>query len=68
MTGRFPRQLSLHAQTPGRISGAYPGVELTGRFERREKPVDLGSVMLEIDDAIVVDIQLRTRAAGEMAA
>ena len=28
-----------------------PEVELTGRFERREKAVDLDSVVREIDDA-----------------
>jgi RIO kinase 1 len=29
----------------------HPEVELTGRFEREEAPIDLGSVMREIDDA-----------------
>ena len=37
----------------------HPGVELTGRFERSDKPVDLESVMLEID-APAVDITLST--------
>jgi RIO kinase 1 len=29
-----------------------PDIELTGRYERVEKPVDVGSVMLEVDDAL----------------
>jgi RIO kinase 1 len=30
----------------------YPEIELTGRFERIEKPVDVDGVMLEVDDAL----------------
>ncbi len=30
----------------------YPEIELTGRFERIEKPVDVGSVMREVNDAL----------------
>ena len=39
----------------------HPGVELTGRFERSVKPVDLDSVMLEIDDARAEDAARRLR-------
>jgi RIO kinase 1 len=42
----------------------HPGVELTGRFERSEKPVDLDSVMLEIDDARAEDAARRLRMQG----
>ncbi|RZI80464.1 MAG: serine protein kinase RIO [Rubrivivax sp.] len=31
--------------------GLHPEVQLTGHFQRDEKPVDLGSVLREIDDA-----------------
>jgi RIO kinase 1 len=41
-----------------------PGVELTGRFEHSEKPVDLESVMLEIDDARAEDAARRLRMQG----
>jgi RIO kinase 1 len=30
----------------------FPEIELTGRYERIEKPVDVGSVMREVDDAL----------------
>jgi len=30
----------------------YPAIELTGRYERIEKPVDVGGVMREVDDAL----------------
>ncbi|HTF15165.1 MAG TPA: PA4780 family RIO1-like protein kinase [Burkholderiales bacterium] len=30
----------------------YPAIELTGRHERIEKPVDVGGVMREVDDAL----------------
>ena len=39
----------------------HPEVELTGRFERSVKPVDLDSVMLEIDDARAEDAARRLR-------
>ena len=39
----------------------HPGVELTGRFERSVKPVDLDSVMREIDDARAEDAARRLR-------
>ncbi len=42
----------------------HPGVELTGRFERSDKPVDLDSVMLEIDDARAEDAARRLRMQG----
>jgi RIO kinase 1 len=42
----------------------HPGVELTGRFERSVKPVDLDSVMLEIDDARAEDAARRLRMQG----
>ncbi|MDB5862340.1 MAG: RIO-like kinase [Betaproteobacteria bacterium] len=42
----------------------HPGVELTGRFERSVKPVDLDSVMLEIDDARAEDAARRLRTQG----
>jgi RIO kinase 1 len=42
----------------------HPGVELTGRFERIVKPVDLDSVMLEIDDARAEDAARRLRQLG----
>jgi RIO kinase 1 len=42
----------------------HPGVELTGRFERNVKPVDLDSVMLEIDDARAEDAARRLRMQG----
>ena len=42
----------------------HPGVELTGRFERSVKPVDLDSVMLEIDDARAADAARRVRMQG----
>ena len=38
-----------------------PEVKLTGRFERSMKPVDLGSVVREIDDARVEDASRRLR-------
>ena len=42
----------------------HPGVELTGRFERSVKPVDLEGVMLEIDDARAEDAARRLRMQG----
>jgi RIO kinase 1 len=42
----------------------HPGVELTGRFERSVQPVDLDSVMLEIDDARAEDAARRLRMQG----
>ena len=39
----------------------HPEVELTGRFERSMKPVDLGSVVREIDDARAEDAARRLR-------
>jgi RIO kinase 1 len=42
----------------------HPEVELTGRFERSVRPVDLDSVMLEIDDARVEDAARRLRMQG----
>ena len=39
----------------------HPEVELTGRFERTFEPVDLDSVMLEIDDARAEDAARRLR-------
>ena len=39
----------------------HPEVELTGRFERSVQPVDLDSVMLEIDDARAEDAARRLR-------
>jgi RIO kinase 1 len=42
----------------------HPGVELTGRFERSVKPVDLDSVMHEIDDARAEDAARRVRMQG----
>ena len=42
----------------------HPGVELTGRFERSVKPVDLDSVMFEIDDARAEDAARRLRMQG----
>jgi RIO kinase 1 len=30
----------------------YPAIKLTGRYERIEKPVDVGGVMREVDDAL----------------
>ena len=42
----------------------HPGVELTGRFERSEKAVDLDSVMHEIDDARAEDAARRLRMQG----
>lgn len=42
----------------------HPEVELTGRFERSVKPVDLDSVMLEIDDARAEDAARRLRMQG----
>lgn len=42
----------------------HPGVELTGRFEHSVKPVDLDSVMLEIDDARAADRARRLRMQG----
>ena len=42
----------------------HPGVELTGRFDRSVKPVDLESVMLEIDDARAEDAARRLRMQG----
>ena len=42
----------------------HPGVELTGRFERSVKPVDLDGVMLEIDDARREDAARRLRMQG----
>jgi RIO kinase 1 len=42
----------------------HPEVELTGRFERSVKPVDLDSVMLEIDDARAEDAARRVRMQG----
>jgi RIO kinase 1 len=42
----------------------HPGVQLTGRFDRSVKPVDLDSVMLEIDDARAEDAARRLRMQG----
>jgi RIO kinase 1 len=42
----------------------HPGVELTGRFERSVQPVDVDSVMLEIDDARAEDAARRLRMRG----
>lgn len=42
----------------------HPGVELTGRFEHSVKPVDLDSIMLEIDDARAADRARRLRMQG----
>jgi len=42
----------------------HPELELTGRFERSVKPVDLDSVMLEIDDARAEDAARRLRMQG----
>jgi RIO kinase 1 len=42
----------------------HPEVELTGRFERSVKPVDLDSVMHEIDDARAEDAARRLRMQG----
>jgi len=39
----------------------HPEVELSGRFERTEKAVDLGSVVREIDDARAQDAMRRLR-------
>ena len=39
----------------------HPEVELTGRFERSEKAVDVGSVVREIDDARAEDAMRRLR-------
>jgi len=39
----------------------HPDVQLTGRFERSVKPVDLGSVVREIDDARAEDAARRMR-------
>jgi RIO kinase 1 len=39
----------------------HPEVKLTGRFERSEKPADLGSVMREIDDARAEEAARRRR-------
>ena len=39
----------------------HPEVELTGRFERSMEPVDLGSVVREIDDARAEDAARRLR-------
>ncbi len=40
----------------------HPGVELTGRFARRHKAVDLRSVVREIDDARAEEVARRVRA------
>jgi RIO kinase 1 len=42
----------------------HPEVELTGRFERSVKPVDLDSVMHEIEDARAEDAARRLRMQG----
>jgi RIO kinase 1 len=42
----------------------HPEVKLTGRFERTEKPADLGSVMREIDDARAEEAARRRRLQG----
>ena len=42
----------------------HPEVELTGCFERSMTPVDLGSVVLEIDDARAEDAARRLRMQG----
>jgi RIO kinase 1 len=42
----------------------HSGVELTGRFERSVKPVDLDGIMLEIDDARAEDAARRLRMQG----
>ena len=39
----------------------HPEVKLTGCFEHSTKPVDLGSVILEIDDALAEDAARRLR-------
>jgi RIO kinase 1 len=39
----------------------HPDVELTGRFERREKAVDLESVLSEIEDARFEEVERRRR-------
>jgi RIO kinase 1 len=55
--GRFAPEL-LHTAYGKEIWSLYksgnltPETELTGRFERIEKPVDVGSVMREVDDAL----------------
>jgi RIO kinase 1 len=55
--GRFAPEL-LHTQYAKEIWSLYksgklrPDTDLTGRFERIEKPVDVGSVMREVDDAL----------------
>jgi RIO kinase 1 len=41
-----------------------PDTPLTGRFDRPEKPVDLDSVMQEIDDAKFEDAARRLRLQG----
>ena len=46
------------------VGARHPGVELTGRFERSVKPVDLDGVMLEIDDARAEDAARRLRMQG----
>jgi len=47
-----------------RQGGLHPRVELSGRFERSVKPVDLGSVVREIDDARADDAARRLRLQG----
>jgi len=42
----------------------HPEVKLTGTFEHSTKPVDLGSVILEIDDALAEDAARRLRLQG----
>jgi len=39
-----------------------PGVKLTGRFKQRLKPIDLDSVVREIDDALAEEAARRLRA------
>ncbi|MDH5538390.1 MAG: serine protein kinase RIO, partial [Rhizobacter sp.] len=70
--GRFAPEL-LHSQFGPEIwhlfehGGLYPGVLLSGRFEGKTGPVDLGAVLREIDDARAEDQahRLRLQAAAQ---
>ena len=67
--GRFDPEL-LATDYGGEIWALYehgelhPEVRLTGRFEQSTKPVDLGSVVREIDDARAEDAARRMRLEG----
>jgi len=67
--GRFAPEL-LTTDYGGEIWALYehgelnPEVRLTGRFKHSTKPVDLGSVVREIDDARAEDAARRLRLQG----